>query len=74
MNVLTVAPGGVVTGLYTETIPLFELGALHVERLTTIEFNDSTQQWEVTDRQGHRLFADPSRAVCLQWEHQHFNQ
>lgn len=74
MNILTFAPGGVVTGLYTDTIPLGELGALHVERLTNIEFNDQSQQWEVTDRQGNRLFADPSRAVCLQWEHQRFNQ
>ena len=74
MNVLTIEPGGVVTGLYSETIPLGELGALHIERLTTIEFNDSAQQWEVTDRQGNRLFADPSRAVCLEWEHRHFNQ
>ena len=74
MNVLTFAPGGVVTGLYTETIPLGELGALHIERLTTIEFNDTTQKWEVTDQQGTRLFADQSRAVCLEWEHRHFNQ
>ena len=74
MNVLTVAPGGVVTGLYTEAIPLTELGTLHVERLTNIEFNDQSQHWEVRDRQGQRLFADPSRAVCLRWEHQHFNQ
>ena len=74
MNVLTIQPGGIVTGLYTEAIPLGELGALHVERLTNIEFNDSTQQWEVTDRQGNRLFADPSRAACLEWEHAHFNQ
>ena len=74
MNVLTFAPGGVVTGLYTETIPLGELGALHIERLTTIEFNDQSQQWEVKDREGMRLFADPSRNRCLEWEHQHFNQ
>ena len=74
MNILTVAPGGVVTGLYTETIPLGELGQLHVERLTNIEFNDQTQQWEVKDQQGTRLFADPSRNACLEWEHAHFNQ
>ena len=74
MNVLTFTPSGIVVGLYTEAIPLTQIGALIIERLTTIEFNDSAQQWEVTDRQGNRLFADPSRAVCLEWEHQHFNQ
>jgi hypothetical protein len=74
MNVLTVAPGGIVTGLYTETIPLAEIGALRVERLTSIEFNDTSQKWEVRDRAGHLLFADPSRTACLEWEHRHFNQ
>jgi hypothetical protein len=74
MNVLTVTPDGILTGLYTETIPLAQIGALHVERLTSIEFDDGTQQWEVKDRAGSRLFADPSRANCLEWEHRHFNQ
>ena len=74
MNVLTVALGGIVTGLYTETISLAEIGALQVERLTSIEFNDATQQWEVRDRAGSLLHADPSRAACLDWEHRHFNQ
>jgi uncharacterized protein (DUF1919 family) len=74
MNILTIEPGGIVTGLYTETIPLGELGALHIERLTTIEFNEATQQWDVKDRAGEQLFADPSRVRCLEWEHEHFNQ
>ena len=74
MNVLTVAPGGIVTGLYTETIPLAEIGALHIERLTSIEFADASQQWEVRDRAGGLQFADPSRVACLDWEHRHFNQ
>ena len=74
MNVLTVAPGGIVTGLYTETIPLAEIGALHIERLTSIEFDDASRQWEVKDRSGRLLHADPSRAACLEWEHRHFNQ
>lgn len=74
MNVLTVAPGGIVTGLYTETIPLAEIGALQVERLTSIEFKDDSQQWEVRDRAGRLLHTAPSRAACLEWEHRHFNQ
>jgi len=74
MNVLTIAPGGIVTGLYTETIPLAEIGALKISRLTDIEFNDSTQQWEVRDRAGALLFSHASREQCLRWEHEHFNQ
>jgi hypothetical protein len=74
MNVLTFTPSGIVTGLYTDTIPLAEIGALTVERLTTIEFNHSTQQWEVRDRANTLLFSHPSREQCVQWEHRHFNQ
>ncbi len=73
MNVLTFKPNGIVCGLYTEAIPLTALGALKIHRLTMIEFNDSTQQWEVRDRAGTLLFSDPSRERCLHWEHEHFN-
>jgi len=74
MNVLTIEPTGIVTGLYTETIPLAALGALSIQRLTTIEFHDPTQQWEVRDRAGALLFSHVSREQCLAWEHEHFNQ
>ena len=74
MNVLTIDASGIVTGLYTEAIPLSALGSLQVERLTTIEFNDATQLWEVRDRAEALLFADASRDRCLQWEHERFNQ
>ncbi|MEA3208553.1 MAG: hypothetical protein QOE70_1610 [Chthoniobacter sp.] len=73
-SVLTFKSNGMVCGLYTEAIPLTTIGALKVNRLTTIEFNDSTQQWEVRDRAGTHLFSDPSRELCLQWEHRQFNQ
>ena len=72
-NVLTFDPSGIVTGLYTEAIPLTALGALQIQRLTTIDFNDSTQQWEVRDRTGTFLFEHPSREQCLEWEHRRFN-
>ena len=72
-SVLTFQSGGIVTGLYPEAIPLTQIGALTIERLTTIEFNDSTQQWEVRDRAEALMFSDSSRERCLQWEHRHFN-
>ncbi|MEA3212315.1 MAG: hypothetical protein QOE70_5372 [Chthoniobacter sp.] len=73
-SVLTFEPNGTVCGLYTEAIPLTEIGALQVNRLTTIEFTDSTQQWDLRDRAGTLLFSNPSRERCLQWEHRQFNQ
>ena len=72
--VLTFEPDGVVRCLHTDAIPLQALGTLSVQRATTIEFNASTQQWEVKDAAGVILHSNHSRSCCLAWEHQHFNQ
>ena len=72
--VLTFDPDGVVRCLHTDAIPLQSLGTLTVQRATTIEFNTPTQQWEVKDAAGAILFVDPSRACCLAWELERFNQ
>ena len=72
--VLTIDHQGTVTGLYTELIELSQLGHLEITRATSIEFNPATQAWDVTDANGAILFSDASRARCLAWEHQHFNQ
>lgn len=65
---LVFAPDGSGRCLYTEAIDLRQLGPLQLRRATTIEFNESLQQWEVQDTGNELLFADPSRAACLQWE------
>ena len=66
--VLTFAPDGVVRCLHTDAIPLQSLGTLTVHRASIIEFNPTTQQWEVKTGVGEILFADPSRSRCLAWE------
>lgn len=64
------ADGGLVDCLYTEAIDLRELGNLQVTRATDIRFNEASQQWEVHEAGSDRvLFANPSRAECLAWEH-----
>mgnify|MGYP007046971148 CR=1 FL=1 len=66
---LTFDTGGTVSGLYGEEIDLRSLGPLAIRRATNIEFNDTTQQWEVRGiKDNQPLFAHPSRAACLQWE------
>ena len=72
--VLTIYPQGSITGLYTELIELSQLGHLEITRATNIEFNPTTQQWDVSDAGGAVLFSDASRSHCLAWEHQRFNQ
>ena len=73
-DVLHFAPDGTGAGLYTEAIDLQQIGRLDMNRASHIEFNSESQQWEVYDFTGRWLFADPSRATCLQWERRHFNQ
>ena len=71
---LTIDQQGTITGFYTELIELHQLGRLEITRATTIEFNASTQQWEVKDAAGAILHTNPSRSCCLAWEVEHFNQ
>ena len=73
-TVLTFAHNGIVFGLYTEAIPLEELGTLEVIRMTETEFNSATQRWEARDKTGSVLFSHPSRQACIEWEHRAFNQ
>ena len=71
--VLTFKPTGMVFGIYTEAIPLKEIGALKINRMTEIEFNNATQEWEAKDMAGTVLFSHRSRQACVEWEHQEFN-
>ena len=73
-EVLHFQPDGTGAGLYTEVIDLQQIGVLEVSRASEIEFNPDTQQWEVFDYTGARVFTNPSREACLRWERRHFNQ
>ena len=71
---ITFRPDGVGECLYTEVINLSDIGALHVERATTIEFDDAAQFWIVRDNAGQPLFNHPSRQTCLDWEQEHYGE
>jgi hypothetical protein len=61
-------PDGTGHALYTEALPLGQIGRLSIERATLIEFNDKTQYWHVYDDTGFPMFNSPSRQECLDWE------
>ena len=51
MNVvLHFAINGTAHCLWTEAVPLHQLGRLETHRATNIEFNNATQHWEVKDQ------------------------
>ena len=48
MNIsISFTPEGTAHCLWTEVLPLHEIGRLEVSRASNIEFNNSTQKWEV---------------------------
>jgi hypothetical protein len=72
MNInITFKTDGTAQCLWTEALPLHELGRLEITRASHIEFNNTTQHWEVRDRKGKVRFIDRSRSACLKWEQQY---
>jgi len=69
-HVITFTPDGTARCLWTEALALHELGRLVIDRASDIEFNNTTQHWEVKDRKGKLRFFARSRSACLGWEQQ----
>ena len=68
MNMLFDADG-TVRCLHSDLLPLREIGSMTVRRASNVEFNESSQQWEVLHlRTGAIMFASAVRAECLAWE------
>jgi hypothetical protein len=73
-SVIKFDPQGTVHCLYTEAVDLSSIGPLQIARASNIEFNQASQLWEVRVPEGQLLFSNPSRGICLAWEHQYFNR
>jgi hypothetical protein len=69
-HIITFTPDGTVRCLWTEALPLRELGRLDVQRASAVEFNPASQHWEVRLASSPQVvaFSHPSRETCLQWE------
>jgi hypothetical protein len=70
-HTITFSPDGTARCLWTEAVPLHEHGRLEINRASNIEFNNTTQHWEVKDLKGRIRFFAESRLACLEWEQEH---
>lgn len=74
-HTLSISDNGDIETLWTDKIPLQELGSLSMSRASNIEFNEGIQMWEVFIA-GSKVaaYANPSRQECLDWEIEYFNR
>jgi hypothetical protein len=72
-HIIILSTSGTVRCLWTEAVPLHELGRLEIQRACSVEFDNRLQAWRVLDRRGHTLYCSPSRESCLAWERKHLN-
>jgi len=77
MNTHTIsfAPDGIARCLWTEVLPLHELGRLEIQRASTVEFNAATQCWELRLASNPDVvgFSHASRETCLNFERKTLN-
>ena len=69
-TVINFAPDGTARCVWTEAVPLHELGRLDIQRASAVEFDPARQEWQVRLASNPDVvaFSDPSRETCLQWE------
>ena len=74
-HIMIFGTGGTARCLWTEAVPLQELGRLDVQRASTVEFNPTKQVWEVrlASAPDTVAFGHASRETCLQWERSQIN-
>jgi hypothetical protein len=75
-HVITFDDDGTANTLWTDKLPLAELGTMKVKRASWIEFNEGTQKWEVRFNSNDKkpAFSDSSREACLAWENEQLNR
>lgn len=68
MAKLFIRPDGSIEGLYTDIVPMQELGKLNVTRATNVEFDCGRQEWVVTLPDGKEVHSCAKREDALEWE------
>jgi len=62
--------------VYTEALPLAELGQLSMRRASSVEYNETKQKWEVrlTSNPDQVAYSHESRSECIRWEIETLNR
>lgn len=72
--VLEIDEAGNLYGLYTDEIDLFAVGRVtNVKKASNVEFNESSQIWEVLSLNGKVLHQNSSREKAIEWETKAFS-
>lgn len=71
--IMIINPDGTARCLWTEVLPLQELGPMEVQRAFAVEFDNQAQAWRVFDAMGDCVYCSPSREICLEWEQKYLN-
>ncbi len=74
--VIQFSADGTGKAVYTETLPLSEIGSLAMQRDSTVEFNANNQQWEVrlTSNPEAIVYSHQLRSECIKWEVNKLNE
>ena len=70
LAVIQFSTDGTGKAVYTEALPLGEIGCLTMKRASVVDFNETSQEWEVRfcDEPDRVQYSNPSRSNCISWE------
>jgi hypothetical protein len=76
MQVIQFSTDAIARAVYTDGLPLAELGPLRLQRASNVEFNETSQRWEVRLASNPDTVAhtDRSRCSCIAWEVEYLNR
>lgn len=68
-HIINFRTNGRFDGLHTDRTDLNEVGSMSVKRASWVDFNESTQVWEVRwSPKAPPVFSNHSREACIEWE------
>ncbi len=70
--VVRITPSGTIETLYTDKLPLLDLGEPEIHRVTQVEFSNEEKVWVATEIATGKVIAkSPSREECIRKEREY---